>query len=164
MPHGVQADGERVLGVVGAEPRRRPRDHALVKDRGLAGELRRLVEVLEREHDVREGIAAKAALRRAHPCKLVLARAFIDAACAAQAEAIDGSKLGLVAVVATIQLGAQGDDRVGVVGRGGLRFEERDDGVAQPEQLTQLAFLRLRYGVRDLAMLLEHAKRGTLDR
>ena len=136
---GVQADRERVLRRVGAEPRG-ARDHdPSGENSGRGGGLGGLVEVLEGLHERGERVGAQQPDRgrgdAGHP---LLAGGRVGAAGPPQGEAVDRPVAALVVAVAAAQLGAELGDLGGVFQGRGLGGEQRAGCVAQREQRAQL--------------------------
>ena len=102
FPEHVQADGERVGGGVGAQPRVAGGDDAAGEDRGLGGGLADRVELLQRLDQGRERVGAEAALRRSDAGQPLLSRRRVGAAGVPPGEPADravGLQVGVVAAV-----------------------------------------------------------------
>jgi hypothetical protein len=145
QPHltrSVQADGQRVGGGVGAQPRGARRDDAFAEDGRLGGALAGRVELFQGVDQRRERVFfGEPALRRPGPGHDRLAGGRIGPAGAPQRETVQRAVAGQVSVVAASQLGAQLTGFGCVIGGGGLGREHGPCAVAQREQLPQLGCL-----------------------
>ena len=104
----VQADRQRVGGVVGAQPGVAGGDDPAGEDRGLGGGLADRVEFLQGLDQGRERVGAEAALRRADAGEFLLPRAGVGAAGVPPGEPADRAVGAQVGVVAEVEVPAQG--------------------------------------------------------
>ena len=102
----VQADGQRVGGGVGAEPRGPRGDDAYPEDGRLGGPLADRVELLQRVHQRGERVAPEPALPRPDPRHHRLAGGRVGPAGAPHREPVHRPVGGQVSVVAAPELGA----------------------------------------------------------
>ena len=136
---GVEADRERVLWAVGAQPRRAGRDDALGEQRGGRRLLGAVVEHLQRPDERRERIAAQQLHRsRGDPGQPLLAGLGVGVTGPAVGEPVDRPVAGDVAGVAVAQAAAELGEPGGVLARRGLGGEQLARQVAQLQQLSQL--------------------------
>ena len=136
---GVEADRERVLRAVGAQPRGAGRDDPLGEQRGGRRLLGAVVEHLQRPDERRERIAAQQLHRsRGDPGQPLLAALGVGVTGPAVGEAVDRPVAGDVAGVAVAQPAAELGELGGVLARRGLGGEQLARQVAQLQQLSQL--------------------------
>ena len=144
---GVQADGQRIGGSVGAEPRGAGRDDPAAEDVRLRGALAGRVELLQRVHQRGERVVAETALGRADLGQLLLTGLRVGAAGAPLGEPVDRPEGMQVAVIPASQVRAQLADLRRVLRRGRLGVQQGAGGVAQPQQCPQFGGLAGGYGV-----------------
>lgn len=130
---GLDADGERVVGVVDAEHRGAGDQGALREHRRRDRGLRRFVEALKRHDERRERVAAQRvhdARRDARDARLARR---VGAAGGARAEAVDRPVACRVGAVAVAQLRAQPVGVIAVLNAGRLGLKHRLGAVTQAQ-------------------------------
>ena len=109
------------------------RDHSASHDRGRAGGLVGVVELLQRQHQRPERIAAEQPGRGRHDPGVGVLPSIIAAAGAPQRVPVQRAVLADVLLVAALEVGASFVDLVGVIDRRGLQRQQPGRRVPQPE-------------------------------